>query len=94
MPRKLAPPPAARHSTKAQEIARIWAVDGSMQVVMEADLWQDPATWGIMLSDLAGHVANIYAKQGHDRERTLARVWAGLDAERSHPTDEPKEIDS
>jgi len=45
---------------------------------------------GIMLADLARHVANAYQHDvGLDQLKTLRRIKAALDAELGSPTDEP-----
>jgi len=44
--------------------------------------WKDPAAWGLMLVDLARHVANSYEQnEGRDRQEVLARIKAGFDAD-------------
>ena len=69
------------------EIARVWIVDGDQHVVLTQNLWRDPASWGLMLADLARHVANAYEAQGHGREFVLQRIREAFEAEWSHPTD-------
>ncbi len=84
-------PPAAASSRKAIELARIWAADGAQHVSLSAGVWKDPAAWGVMLVDLAKHVANAYAQSGQTTHAAaLARIREGLEAEWSKPTDEPK----
>ncbi len=83
-------PPAAAADRKAAEIARVWAAGGTQQVALRVGIWKDPAAWGILLADLARHVANAYREEeGRDIKETLARVRAGWDAEWDSPTDEP-----
>ena len=83
-------PPEAKGDPKAIEIARIWAADGKQEVALRWDLWKDPAAWGLMLVDLAKHVANAYEQtKGRDRAEVLARIKSGFDAEWSSPTDSP-----
>lgn len=81
-------PPIAAKDAAARELARIWAASGAQHISLAADLWADPAAWGIMLVDLARHVADAYAENsGFDRTKTLARIKAGFDAEWSETTD-------
>ena len=88
----LEPPPLARTQSDAIEILRVWAVtEGPQQVVLRTR-WKDPAAWGIMLADLARHVAQAYAAEGRDSKVVLARIREGFDAEWDAPTDEPKNI--
>jgi len=73
---------------KAMEMARIWLADSEQCVVLTPHLWKDPASWGLMLVDLARHVASAYEAQGHDRDEVLNKIRAAFDAEWSHPTDD------
>jgi hypothetical protein len=69
------------------ELARIWLADGNQVVTLSTQVWNDPAYWGLMLVDLARHVAAVYEPLGHDREATLKRIRSAFDAEWSNPTD-------
>jgi hypothetical protein len=80
-------PLAVAAASKAMEMARIWLVDGDQHVVLSPNLWKDPAAWGLMLVDLARHVASAYESQGHDRATILRRIREAFDAEWGHPTD-------
>jgi hypothetical protein len=89
MPRDLPVPPAAASDPESVEIARIWAAQGGQHVSLAPELWKDPAAWGLMLVDLARHVANGYEQaQGLNRNQVLGRIRAGFDAEWESPTDE------
>ena len=83
-------PPTAQRDRKALEIARIWAAEGDQHVSLRAGIWPDPACWGLMLVDLAQHVANAYAQEGRGRDEVLQRIKEGFDAEWHAPTDEPQ----
>ncbi len=90
-PGALLVPPIAQRDPKAIELARIWAAEGGQHVSLRPDAWEDPAAWGILLVDLAKHVANaLHEQSGRDRADTLQRIRAGFDAEWDHATDEPK----
>lgn len=80
-------PPAVRTASNAMEMARIWLADGDQHVVLSPNLWKDPAAWGLMLVDLARHVASAYESQGHDRAAVLQRIREAFEAEWGHPTD-------
>ena len=86
---ELPPPATIEHAEKAMEMARIWIVDGDQHVVLSPNLWQDPAAWGLMLVDVARHVAAAYALQGQDREKVLSRIREAFDAEWATPTGKP-----
>jgi len=83
-------PPIAETDPNAVEMARVWHSQGKQHISLNAPGWKDPAAWGLLLVDLARHVANAYAiAEGRDRAETLARVKAGFDAEWNKPTDKP-----
>ncbi|HTW94650.1 MAG TPA: DUF5076 domain-containing protein [Tepidisphaeraceae bacterium] len=83
-------PNAAKTDPKSFEVLRVWVANKGQHVSLRAGVWKDPASWGLMLADLARHVANYYQQaEGLDRARTLQRIKAGLDAELGSPTDEP-----
>jgi hypothetical protein len=65
---------------RAQEILSVLVAEGRTQVLLRTDAWEDPAAWGILLVDLARHVANAYGGQ-QGAAQALARVKAGFDAE-------------
>jgi hypothetical protein len=83
-------PPVAQTDPAARELVRVWAASGSLHVTLATGLWSDPAAWGLMLVDLAKHVANSYEKaSGQPAAEVLARVRQGFDAEWERPTDSP-----
>jgi hypothetical protein len=68
----------------------VWAAGGHQHVTLATNLWEDPAAWGIMLVDLAKHVADAYEKtSGQPVAEVLARIRAGFDAEWETATDSP-----
>ena len=87
--RELVVPPAARTDPRAIELIRVWAAHGQQHVTISVEAWKDPGTWGIMLVDVARHVANYYTdNRGMDREKVLARIKALFDVEWQSPTSE------
>jgi hypothetical protein len=88
---ELPTPDNVAQAKRAMEIARIWLVDSHQEVVLSTRMWKDPGAWGLMLSDLALHVANAYEHKGYERNDVLKRIYEAFDAERASPTDEPKE---
>lgn len=87
---EMTPPPAASQDAKSFELARLWVANDAQHVALRADVWTDPAAWGIVLADLARHVALAYQhKDGHDLEDVLERVLAGFHTELESPTDSP-----
>lgn len=85
---ELKPPPLAA-LPDAKEVLRVWAAHGSPQQFTLQPTWEDPAAWGLLLSDLARHVAKAYAAQGLSEAQAFERIVAGLQAELSNPTDLP-----
>ena len=83
-------PDVAREDPKAFELLRVWIARKGQHVSLRAGVWDDPAAWGIMLADLARHVANsIQQDVGLDRLVVLRRIKAAWDAEFESPTDDP-----
>lgn len=75
-------PQAVTADTNAFEILRAWVASNQQQVSLRSGVWADPAAWGIMLADLARHVAESYGQEdGRDVASTLARIKAGIDVE-------------
>lgn len=84
----LDPPPAVLGDPKATELIRVWGAHGSQHITLHPRMYGDPATWGIILADLAQHVANAYEQlEERDRNEVLAEIQKGLLAEINHPTD-------
>jgi hypothetical protein len=71
-------------------LLRVWIANRAQHVSIRGGVWNDPAAWGIMLADLARHVASLYHDEpGLDRQEVLRRIKAGLDAELGSPTSQP-----
>ena len=84
-------PAPARNDRKS------WIANGEQHISLRAGIWDDPAAWGVMLADLAGHIANTFeqsAAREHkagsqfDRAAILAAIREGFEAELSNPSDE------
>jgi hypothetical protein len=83
-------PAAVRQDPKSFELLRVWVANKGQHVSLRMGVWEDPAAWGIMLSDLMQHIANSYhPDEGLERTNTLQRIKEGLDAELASPTDHP-----
>lgn len=55
------------------------------------DLWDDPATWGIMLADLAGHVASAFHKErGLEKAEIMKIIQSMFNAEINAPINAPQ----
>lgn len=83
-------PEAAKKDRNSLEVLRVWIAGEKQHVSIRVGVWDDPAGWGLLLADLARHIASSYEQsKGRDRLLTLKRIKAGLDAELISPTDDP-----
>jgi len=85
-------PPAARRDKASFEVMRVWIAEKSQHVSIQTGAWEDPFAWGIVLADLARHIALADQIQNKkpDSEAFLARLLEGFQAEIDDPTDEPE----
>jgi hypothetical protein len=75
MSRELTIPPAAEEDPAAFEILQVWGAKNEQHVTIFWDLWDDPSTWGIMLADLAGHIANaLFQERAIPKAETLREI--------------------
>jgi hypothetical protein len=89
--RELLIPPIAEDDPRAIEVLRVWVAKGGQHVSINPFVWKDPEAWGIVLADLAGHLANAYMQEaGLDRQETLRKITDLLIAELENPTDEAR----
>ncbi len=89
---ELRPPPLAQDGA-SYEILRAWAGNHLPQQCVLQTFWEDPATWGLLLVDIARHAARAYADAGVLSEHeAFERIMLGFTAERSVSTDSPKRI--
>ena len=88
MKNELLIPPEAEADPNALEVIRVWVAKGGQHVSINPLVWKDPQAWGIVLADLAGHVANAYEQAlGLGREQTMRKITDLLLAELTNPTD-------
>ena len=85
-------PAAAQRDKSAFEVLRVWIAEQGQHVSIRSGAWEDPFAWGIVLADLARHIANAHAIQSDkvDKEAFLERLLEGFEAEIDNPTDEPE----
>jgi hypothetical protein len=88
---ELSIPEKVRGDRSAAELIRAWVTaSGDVHVTIKTDVWRDPAAYGIVLADLARHIANgFHQSQGKDVAEALRRVVEGFSAEIGSPTDTP-----
>jgi hypothetical protein len=82
----------AAANPRAVEVLTVWAAPNSPQQFVLRTNWDDPGAWGLVLVDVARHVANAYAREGRDRSETLERIRELFDAEWAEPTDDPESL--
>ena len=88
----LLPPPAAQRDKAAFEVLRLWIAEQGQHVSIRSGAWEDPFAWGIVLADLARHIALAHEMQDErvDKDAFLERLLEGFNAEIDSPTDEPE----
>ncbi len=92
MPSELSLPPGASSDPEAVEIARVWIVQEQQHATLRVNAWGDePSVWGVLLVDLARHVARAHSElYGRPEGEILARIRQAFDAEWANPTDDGK----
>ena len=80
-PHELPIPDPSANNEHAREILRVWAAGGRPQISIDTTVWEDPVSWGIMLVDLAKHLANAYEQAGRmNHAMVLSRIKQNFDA--------------
>jgi len=82
--------PFAETLGDGREFLRVWAKQGgTLSFVNPRPLGADPALFGIAMVDVIRNAASTYAKAvGMPEDQALDRIWMGLDAERTAPTED------
>ena len=85
-------PPAAARDKASFEVLRVWIAEQGQHVSIRSGAWDDPFAWGIVLADLARHIALAHEMQDQkiDKQAFLERLLEGFSAEIDSPTDEPE----
>ena len=90
MPAELQIPPNVVSDKKACELIRAWAAHGGWVCSLNTGAWpQDQAAvaWGILLSDIARHVADaLHQTHGLEKGAILSRMRGVFDSELDGPT--------
>ena len=81
-------PPAALRDGHAVELARVWIAEQGLHCSLKFGLYADDGlaretiAWGIILADLAGHVADALRAEGMGAKADLLEaIMAGFNAE-------------
>jgi hypothetical protein len=85
-------PPAAARDKASFEVLRVWIAEQGQHVSIRSGAWEDPFAWGIVLADLARHIALAQQLQDSktDTDAFVERLLEGFHAEIENPTDEPE----
>jgi hypothetical protein len=90
--RELPIPPPLVDNPSSGELIRIWQASDQQHITLDHRAFQgDPTTWGLVLVDLARHVADAYERTGiMDAASALRRIREYYDLEWTDPTDTPR----
>ena len=85
-------PLAAQRDKASFEVMRVFIAEQGQHVSIQSGAWEDPFAWGIVLADLARHIALAHQMQNPkvDQDAFMARLLEGFQAEIENPTDEPE----
>ena len=84
--------PAAPEGEQTVELLRAWVVGQELHCSLAADAFPDAGTWGVVLADLARHLARARKdRDGQDEAATLQAVRAAFEAELLAPAEAPEE---
>ena len=85
-------PPVAQRDKASFEVLRVWIAEQGQHVSIRSGAWDDPFAWGIVLADLARHIALAHEIQDKkiNKQAFLERLLEGFSAEIDSPTDEPE----
>ncbi len=86
---ELAPPPKTKDNPEAIELVRAWIVDNGLQCSLNIGGFgeHELTTWGILLSDIARHVANAHQQlNGSDAAQNLKTIAVHFNHEIEAPT--------
>ena len=85
--RELIVPAEALEDEKATEVLRAWIAHEQLYCVLKPEGFDDVGAWGILLADVARHIANGLAEaRGLDEGESLQRIRESFEAEFEQPT--------
>jgi hypothetical protein len=88
--RDLAIPSEIEADPKSREVLRAWVANGGLVCALRPETWPEAGNWGIVLADVARHVANaVRDLHGTDPATTIGRIRELFAAELDNPTDQP-----
>jgi hypothetical protein len=82
-------PEPARTDAKSFELLRVWIAHHDQHISLRAGVWKEPEAWGMMLADLARHIAAAFEQsENRDATEVLVQIKAAFETEIQCPTDE------
>lgn len=89
---QLEPPPNVLDDRHATEVLRVWAGTDRLLLTLHTG-WEDPGAWGLVLADIARHVASAYASDGRwDSSEVASRIRQAFLAEWDEPTTDVEQV--
>ncbi len=86
-------PPTARHDPNAWELLRVWVAERGLHCSMKIGVYEEngplpeDTAWGVILADVAKHVADALSKEGvRNRDTALSEISRSFAAELQQPT--------
>jgi hypothetical protein len=77
--KELVIPPGLEGDADAAEVLRAWLAHGDLHCSLKPTIWPDPGTWGMLLADVARHVADALQQKGKERQETLDSIRDAFD---------------
>ena len=84
-------PPGAETDPQAQELIRAWVAHGGLHCSLNVGAWSkdEAICWGVLLSDVARHVADaLRAQKRIDEQETIEKIRTVFNDELDSPTAE------
>ena len=64
------------------EIVRVWGANNEQHITIDVGTWDEPLGWGLLLADLARHIAIAYGEEGDvSVAEALALIKQRMDGE-------------
>lgn len=92
MSKELSIPKTVLQDPSAIELLRVWEGE-KVTVTLQQMKSPDPAAWGLLLVDIARHVAKATQTDEIPESKILARIKQGFDVEWESPDDTLKKIE-
>ncbi|OHT18792.1 DUF5076 domain-containing protein [Edaphosphingomonas haloaromaticamans] len=88
-------PAAALRDNDAWEPLRVWVAERKLHCSIKVGVYEEngplpeDAAWGIILADVANHIADALAKEGlRDRDAAIREIFRSFVSELGEPTSE------